>query len=385
MRALLLPSTDANPRRPRPPNVLATKRRTRFRVAFLVAVVGACAASVAAFPAHSLADPPVFTAVPSDKLIEASGPDGANIDFSPPPATDDNGVPDVTCFPRSGDLFPVGVTTVTCSATDFETDEASSSSFRVRVLPHAQERAASGSVRALFYYTPTTNSYGLRVFKNLRLTILRAGEVTFSEPVPRYRGSKLPAFPAGYGESRSLRLQDLDGDGEPELLLDLFWGDAHCCFWTDVYRYDGSSYRLRYHFWGDLPYRLVDVNHDARPEFVNGDDRFAYAFAAFAFSGFPVQLWSYAAGRFVDVTRRYPARIRSDAAHSWREYLQLRRARYETEGAAAAWAADEYLLHKRAFVWRRLTALARAGRLEGNYPPRLFLRRLWLFLARHGY
>jgi hypothetical protein len=202
---------------------------------------------------------------------------------------------------------------------------------------------------------------------------------------PSGSNAKLPAYPAGYGEKRSLALRDLDGDGEPEAVLDLFWGGAHCCFWSDVYRYDSATYRLAHHFWGDAFYRVVDVNGDSRPEFVSGDYRFAYAFSAFAFSVFPIQIWSYQSGRFLDVTHRYPARIRGDVARTWRQYLRLRRAHYETESAVAAWAADQYLLHHRALVWRRLAALARAGQLQGNYSPQLFLRKLRLFLAHHGY
>jgi hypothetical protein len=45
----------------------------------------------------------------------------------------------------------------------------------------------------------------------------------------------------------------------------------------------------------------------------------------------------------------------------------MRRAHYETEGALAAWAADQYLLHRRSLVWKRLGALARGGTLTGGY------------------
>jgi hypothetical protein len=31
-------------------------------------------------------------------------------------------------------------------------------------------------------------------------------------------------------------VRDLDGDGEPEVLVDFYWGGVHCCFYTDVYR-----------------------------------------------------------------------------------------------------------------------------------------------------
>jgi hypothetical protein len=82
------------------------------------------------------------------------------------------------------------------------------------------------------------------------------------------------------------RREDRTDGGRP---VDLNWGGAHCCSWTDVYRWTGSSYRLAYHFWGDVLYRLTDLNRDGSVELVSADDRFANAFTAFAFSAMPVK------------------------------------------------------------------------------------------------
>jgi VCBS repeat-containing protein len=69
-------------------------------------------------------DAPVLTNLPADVgPIEATGPDGAVVPFTPPTATDpDGGTPTVTCAVgnttvTSPALFPVGTTTVTCTAT----------------------------------------------------------------------------------------------------------------------------------------------------------------------------------------------------------------------------------------------------------------------------
>jgi hypothetical protein len=331
----------------------------------------------------ALADPPVFTSVPADVLVEATSAGAASVEFALPTANDDNGDPDVSCDSNPGDQFPVGQTTVTCTATDVVTDETASTSFEVRVLPKAQEEASSGTVRALFYYTKTTDSAGFETFKNLRLTILRGGAIAFSSSVPSVRG--VPLYPAGYGRSRSVAVRDLDGNGEPEVLLDLYSGGAHCCYFTDVYRFDGTGYLLNTHAWGDPGYRLVDLNGDGRPEFLSGDDRFAYAFSDYADSALPIRIWAYNSGQFTNVTHQNPALIRRDAARDWRAYLPLRRAHRDTESVLAAWAADEYLLHHRTLVSRRITPLVRAGKLKGNFAPRHFLRKLRLFLLHHGY
>lgn len=63
--------------------------------------------------------PPAFSGVPADITEEATGPSGAAVTFTPPTATDIvDGAVTVTCDYNSGDTFPLGTTTVTCSAID---------------------------------------------------------------------------------------------------------------------------------------------------------------------------------------------------------------------------------------------------------------------------
>jgi len=62
--------------------------------------------------------PPVVS-VPSAPIVaEATGPSGAAVTFSASATDPDNGVLPVSCSPASGSTFPLGSTTVTCSATD---------------------------------------------------------------------------------------------------------------------------------------------------------------------------------------------------------------------------------------------------------------------------
>ncbi len=62
--------------------------------------------------------PPVLSEV-TDLVRAATGPDGAIVSFTAPTATDEtDGTIAVTCTPASGSRFPVGTTTVTCTATD---------------------------------------------------------------------------------------------------------------------------------------------------------------------------------------------------------------------------------------------------------------------------
>lgn len=64
-------------------------------------------------------NPPSFQNVPGPVTIEANGPGGSIGNYTPPTAVDDNDGPrPVGCNPATGSLFPLGATTVTCTATD---------------------------------------------------------------------------------------------------------------------------------------------------------------------------------------------------------------------------------------------------------------------------
>ncbi len=90
--------------------------------------------------------PPVISGTPSNITgVAATSPAGAVVTYTNPTATDVvDGVVTVSCVPPSGSTFPVGVTTVVCSATDSHMN-GTSSSFTVTVLPPAPEIAVSGN------------------------------------------------------------------------------------------------------------------------------------------------------------------------------------------------------------------------------------------------
>jgi hypothetical protein len=159
---------------------------------------------------------------------------------------------------------------------------------------------------------------------------------------------------------------DLDGDGEPEIDVRLNWNGTHCCSWERVYRWDHArrTYVSLTHFWGNNEPKLEDLDGDGTPEFVYWDDRFAYDFCGYAGSLRPIQIWSYDAGRFHNVTKRYPRLIARDARVLWRLYLEERgRKDACVQGILPAWAADQYLLGRGEIVWPTLERARRQGYL----------------------
>jgi hypothetical protein len=257
--------------------------------------------------------------------------------------------------------------------------------------PVMSETASSGPVRATVSYVLLHKSNNWYV----RLAVARAGVHVFDRRVPPLRRGAWSEpigvlRESGERNARTITLRDLNGDGEPEILLDFWFSGAHCCYWTRVYRWDASSgtYTNTSHFWGNVSYDLRDVRRAGKLELVTADNRFAYAFTSFAGSGFPLQVWDYRPARLVNTTRSYPDLIVRDAAEQWKWYGQARRRSSEVRGLLAAWAADEALLgHGRtALFWLKRHSFVLSGIYdEQSGSAKSYLKHLRAFLRRTAY
>ena len=70
--------------------------------------------------------PPVISGMPANMTLEAGGPSGAVASWTSPTASDlVAGAVSVDCIPASGSTFPLGSTTVICSATDAHANKSS--------------------------------------------------------------------------------------------------------------------------------------------------------------------------------------------------------------------------------------------------------------------
>ena len=169
------------------------------------------------------------------------------------------------------------------------------------------------------------------------------------------------------GGGRPLTVRDLDGDGEPEVILDTYTGGAHCCAVSLVFRKAGTRYVANDVWWGNPGYRLADFDRDGRPELVTSDDTFGYLFTSWASSGEPLLVFRYAAGKLTDVTREFPQQIRADADRYWlAAQEQLRTKGGEARGLLAAWAADLVNLGRWDEAAATLAKLVAAGKLGDN-------------------
>jgi large repetitive protein len=76
--------------------------------------------------------PPTFTSVPSNATVEATGPGGAAVGYSISASDNVDPSPSINCDHASGSTFPLGTTTVHCTATD-NSNNSAQASFTVTV------------------------------------------------------------------------------------------------------------------------------------------------------------------------------------------------------------------------------------------------------------
>jgi hypothetical protein len=248
----------------------------------------------------------------------------------------------------------------------------------------------AGEVTAELSYTKT----GDFEYENVRIKITRGGQVLLDALVPAPCKDFCSSIPSGAGELDSLQLLDLNGDGEPEAIVDLFTGGAHCCLYTQLYAYRAATnnYPRLKQFWGDVGYTLKDLDGDGSPEFRSADPSFSSAFTAYVLSGFPVQIWKFGNGRLNDVTRGYKKLIKSDLKRQLGFYKQVRDDEGgDVRGFLAAYVADKYLLGQGDTAFALVYAAYRRGELKPPSPDdssvrgKRYISELRKFLRRTGY
>jgi hypothetical protein len=254
-----------------------------------------------------------------------------------------------------------------------------------------QQTSESAGVKATLSFDCKQTKL-IRDCKDFKLSITRQGVELVSNQALTPPGEE-GTFPGNPDPLKSVQVADLDKNAEPEVVVDLFTGGAHCCSYSLINGYSaatGGYVRLR-HVWGNAGYVLKDLDRDGVFEFLSGDDRFAYAFSSYAESRFPPQIWHYKGGRLIDVTRRFPKLVRKDARLIVRSLPKYRRQHLDLRGFLAAYQADNYLLGHRqaARGWKQLRAIARKGQIRpvsGVGPSgKRYLKSLLRFLRRLGY
>jgi hypothetical protein len=219
------------------------------------------------------------------------------------------------------------------------------------------ETAALGAVSATFSY----EKVGDFEYQGLDLHVTRGGVPAFDGVADAPDCVKPYCAPLASVDEQSLRVADVDADGEPEVLVDLYTGGAHCCVVTEVLWWNGTQYVASTRNFADFGYTLADG------VFTSGDARFGYEFSSFADSAMPVRLLTFRHGAWTDVTRSHPEALRADAAR-WLKAYKKRRDGRRALGLLAAYIADEHRLGEHAKANAFLRSELRAHRLRSDRP-----------------
>ena len=250
------------------------------------------------------------------------------------------------------------------------------------------QTAQSGDVTATFTFTGSYPN-----FTGLHLSIAQGSTVFYDQPVTSTVCGKYCAPGSPSGKESSVHVLDLEHNGQPDVVLDLYSGGAHCCWIEQVFSFDPGTmtYVMSQHDFEDPGEEIVDLGHNGRDEFLTADDSFAYEFTDFAASGLPIQILTFSGGHFLNVTRHYPKLIARDAARWMKAFNSMAKQHYaDSVGVAAAWAADEELLGHVRLVNRFLARQVALGHLGSALSPQepggaKFVAKLRRFLRRHGY
>jgi hypothetical protein len=231
------------------------------------------------------------------------------------------------------------------------------------------ETASAGGVTAELSYHRQRTGFGWCCFTSLRVSILRSHKLVYRSSLYDRACERSLCHPANVNlkHAQSLATRDLDGDREPEVIVDLRLGGAHDICYSIIYRYVPPTYTpLRVTF-GDPCYRLTRLDSNSQPEFVTADERVGIE-ACFACSSFPLLIYRYWHGRLVTVTGNFPTLLRRDAAHAWSLYQREKYNEDAGTGRITAWAGDEYRLGQRSAALIVLHRLVRQGFLFPSSP-----------------
>ncbi len=120
--------------------------------------------------------------------------------------------------------------------------------------------------------------------------------------------AKLEEGDAGFADPPiSVQIAELDRSNPyPEVVVSFYTGGAHCCSDTSVVTSsaDGSKWTtLELGEFDGGPLLATDLNRDGRYEFMTRDNAFLYAFACYACSEAPLELFAIEKGAVKDVTQ----------------------------------------------------------------------------------
>ncbi|MBS0018575.1 MAG: S-layer homology domain-containing protein [Arthrospira sp. SH-MAG29] len=201
---------------------------------------------------------------------------------------------------------------------------------------------------AEFAFTP-------RPTPKFSLKMTRRGEVVLDDNIPEDILKNLTSSNLDTIRVLDIRTIDLDGDREPELIIDL----KSRGYYSLIYHYRplARQYGIISKSWGIWRYDLTEITDDGLPRFVGYDYRFAREFNLQSQSQVPIQIWEYRGGQLQNVTANYREFVTLHLDRVWRDIEQRYRQNQEIRGLLAAYMANQYSLGQGELGWRKVRSL----------------------------
>jgi len=220
-----------------------------------------------------------------------------------------------------------------------------------------QEQVTSGAVTATLSWNGDAQDT-----MGASLAVSRNGAAVYSKAIPDVvcDGCRL----TGNGAD-DIQVEDLDGDGEPEVIVTGYTGGAECCLLFGVWDFNAGTYRETDVNLGTVGYNLEDLDGDGIPEFNSTDARFNRFYTDAADELQPPEVMHYlhqdGVPVFADVTPKFTSLIRKNASQAKARFARLHRRSANARGWVAAYVADQYLLGHGATGVRELDAQVKRG------------------------
>lgn len=165
--------------------------------------------------------------------------------------------------------------------------------------------------------------------------------------------------------SLSLRVLDLDQDGEPEIILDGCTSSNHH-FLTWIFDYDPltQKYQITEKNWRELGYELKQINPQEGWQFITYQKSFDIFSKQLLDSALPLEVYTYQSGAFQTVTKNYPELVRQQANQLWTEQINRQRSSLNFKSILAAYLANKYILNQKKDGWFQLRQLYQGSDAE---------------------
>lgn len=184
----------------------------------------------------------------------------------------------------------------------------------------------------------------LAVLSDRQLRVVRQDNLAFDDAIAMAQGAV-----------QTLRVRDLDGNGEPEILVDVKIDETgdRAGVYSIIYQYnpEDNNYTSSTHFWGTPGYEWVNFESDNIPEFKTFDLRFYGVFENPDNLRAPLQIWQYRQGEMQEVSQDYPRLVYQDAARFWQEANKRSLQQQPMQWALAGYLANKYRLDQAEEGW----------------------------------